>query len=101
MVGRGAYRNPWWLAELEHRLFGTPLPAGPRAVLERYVAGYAAGAVDDGTRLHDIARHLFGLFNGAPGARAWRRCLSEETRDPRAGVDVLRAAADLVLPRAA
>ncbi len=101
MVGRGAYRNPWWLAELEQRLFGTPTPMGPRAVLERYIADYAAGAVEDGARLHDIARHLFGLFNGMPGARAWRRHLSEETRHPRAGIEVLEAAADLVLRQAA
>ena len=101
MVGRGAYRNPWWLAELEQRLFGTALPDGPRAALERYVADYAAGAVARGARLHDISRHLLGLFNGVPGARAWRRHLSEEAGRAGAGVEVLQAAADLLLREAA
>ncbi len=100
MVGRGAYRNPWWLAELERALFGTDLPAGPHAVLERYVGDYVDRTLADGARLHDVARHLLGLFNGMPGARAWRRHLSEETRRPGAGVEVLEAAANR-LPEAA
>ncbi|MYE14409.1 MAG: tRNA dihydrouridine(20/20a) synthase DusA [Gammaproteobacteria bacterium] len=100
MVGRGAYRDPWWLAQLEHRLFGTALPGGPHAVLERYIADYVERVLADGTRLHDIARHLHGLFNGMPGARAWRRHLSEETRRPGAGAEVLATAAHL-LPQAA
>ena len=100
MVGRGAYRNPWWLARLEQELFGTDLPAGPHAVLERYIAEYVEGALAGGVRLQDIARHLLGLFNGMPGARAWRRHLSEEARRPGAGVDVLAAAAHR-LPEAA
>ena len=97
MVGRGAYRNPWWLARLEQRLFGTDLPDGPHAVLERYIADYVGCALADGVRLHDIARHLLGLFNGTPGARAWRRHLSEEARRPGAGVEVLEGAANLLL----
>lgn len=100
MIGRGAYRNPWWLAELERELFGTDLPVGPHAVLERYIADHVERALADGARLHDITRHLLGLFNGMPGARAWRRHLSEETRRPGAGVEVLEAAANR-LPEAA
>ena len=100
MVGRGAYRNPWWLTELEQRLFGTARPEDPHAVLERYIADYVERTLADGVRLHDIARHLHGLFNGMPGARAWRRHLSEETRRPGAGVEVLEVAANL-LPAAA
>ena len=102
MIGRGAYRNPFWLAELEHRLFGTPLPGGPREVLARYLDDYVARALEqDGTRLHDIARHLLGLFNGAPGARAWRRHLSERAGTRGAGMEVLEAAANLVASRRA
>ncbi|MCZ6850002.1 MAG: hypothetical protein O7F75_14295, partial [Alphaproteobacteria bacterium] len=43
-----------------------------------------------------IPRHILGLFQGVPGARAWRRHLSENAHKPGAGIGVLRAAAALI-----
>ena len=51
------------------------------------------------SRLHGITRHMLGLFTGVPGARAFRRHLSEEGVKPGAGIAVLREALDLVLDR--
>ena len=46
----------------------------------------------EGVRLHDMTRHLLGLFTGLPGARAWRRHLATEAVKPGAGIDVVRDA---------
>ena len=92
MIGREAYQNPWFLVELERRL-GKPhgLPASRTAVIERMLP-YVERERAAGTRLNAITRHMLGLFAGQPGARAWRRHLSERAHLPGAGVDVLRSA---------
>ena len=71
MLGRAAYHNPYLLAELE----------GMLPYIERELAA--------GERLHRITRHMTGLFLGQPGARAWRRWLSENAYKDNAGVEVL------------
>jgi tRNA-dihydrouridine synthase A len=74
---------------LLHGVDTPPLDAA--AVLERMLA-YAARELERGTRLSCIARHMTGLINGKPGARAFRRLLTEESVKPGAGLDVLEAA---------
>jgi len=93
MIGRAAYHQPYdILAEADERVFGTPRRAPTRggvvALIEPYIADHLAA----GGRLHQITRHMLGLFAGQPGARAWRRVLSERGSDRNAGVEVLRAA---------
>ena len=95
MLGRAAYRNPFWLAELEHTLFRAPLPGGPHDVLNQYLH-YVERALREGAQLRHVTRHLCGLFNGTPGARAFRRRLTEAGRRPGAGPEVLEEAAKLV-----
>ncbi|HUO80656.1 MAG TPA: tRNA dihydrouridine(20/20a) synthase DusA [Steroidobacteraceae bacterium] len=78
MIGREAYHNPYFLAELDRLAWpagATPLPAPAEVVaaLEPYVAGRLAR----GERLHAIARHVLGLYAHRPGARAFRRVISE------------------------
>ena len=63
------------LAELEHALFGTPLP--DRMALIRQMREYTERHLAEGGKLNHISRHLLGLFQGLPGARGWRRHLSE------------------------
>ena len=63
------------------------------------MAEYAARARrDQGTPVKSIARHMLGLFQGLPGARAWRRHLSETMPDPQAGAEILIEAARRVGP---
>ena len=95
MIGRAAYHNPYWLAQLEHRVFGTPLPNGPHDALARHL-NYVEQALGAGARLHDVTRHMLGLFHGVPGARAFRRRLAEAGRVPDAGPEVVEAAARAV-----
>ena len=75
MLGRTAYHEPYRLAELEHALFGTPLP--DRMALIRQMREYTERHLAEGGKLNHISRHLLGLFQGLPGARGWRRHLSE------------------------
>lgn len=98
MLGRVAYHDPWRLAEIEAALFGTPLP-DRHAVVEAMVP-YAEARMGAGTPLKSIARHMLGLFQGLPGARRWRRILSEDAHRPGARPELLLRAAEAV-PRGA
>ena len=83
MLGRAAYHDPYVLAQLEHALFGTPLPERDE-ILTR-MQPYIDAHVHGGDTLKHVARHLLGLYLGLPGARAFRRHLSEQMH--RAGAD--------------
>ena len=98
MLGRAAYEEPYVLAEADARFFGDPArPPSRHAVVER-MAPYIEAAVARGTPPQAVARHMIGLFNGLPGARAWRRSLSDNAGRPGADADIVRAAAALVRP---
>ena len=90
MLGRTAYHDPYRLAELEHRLYGTSLPSR-ESVLDR-MRPYIGAHLASGGKLQHISRHLLGLFQGLPGARSWRRHLSENAHRADAGIDVVDAA---------
>jgi tRNA-dihydrouridine synthase A len=92
MVGREAYENPYCLVEWQRTLLGEagPLPSR-RDVVERLLP-YVEKELAEGTPLRAITRHVLGLFNGLPGARAWRRHLSEAVRRPGTGVEVIEDA---------
>jgi tRNA-dihydrouridine synthase A len=98
MIGREAYHNPWMLADADPLLFRTPGPAASRGAVVEALIPFAEREVAGGTPLPRITRHLLGLYQGMPGARAWRRCLSEQ--GPGAGADLLHRAAALVEPKA-
>lgn len=96
MMGRTAYNEPYVLAEVDTRLFGAAEPVLSRhQVLERFLP-YMERQLSEGWRLNAMARHIIGLFHGAPGARAFRRYLSENMHKDGAGVEVIQAAARLV-----
>lgn len=93
MLGREAYHRPWLLREL-HRALNADR-AGPepdRAELLDRMARYAARELAGGERLPSIVRHMLGLYAGEPGAREFRRVLSEGAREPGADADLLRRA---------
>ena len=99
MIGRQAYHDPYFLAELEHRfLSGAKMP-DRRDVVEKMLP-YIERELAAGERLIRIARHMLGLFAGQPGARAWRRSISENAHRHDAGVEVLQNALSAI-PEAA
>ena len=86
MVGREAYQNPWSLARVDETLFdGLPDGKSRSDVLDRYKQ-YMESQLKNGVPLKRMARHLLGLFQGQPGARVWRRVLSDEAF--RGGADL-------------
>ncbi|CDH45808.1 tRNA dihydrouridine(20/20a) synthase DusA [Candidatus Contendibacter odensensis] len=92
MIGRAAYENPYLLAEMDRRFFGSvQQPPSRHAIIQAFLP-YVENQLQQGTPLNSITRHILGLFQGIPGARAWRRFLSEHTHRRGAGVEVLEAA---------
>ncbi len=71
MIGREAYQNPWILAELEHALYGTPMP--DRHAIARAMIPYIESVQADGGTMHKVTRHMLGLYTGQRGAKQWRR----------------------------
>ena len=92
MLGRVAYKSPAILGDVDGSLFGKGCPPPlPHAVLEGML-DYVVAELERGTRLSSITRHMTGLTNGRPGARLFRRLLTEESVKLGAGLEVLRAA---------
>ena len=93
MIGRQAYHHPWFLVELEQALGEGAAAWRPDryAIVERMLP-YVERELSAGAELKHITRHMLGLFAGLPGARAWRRYLSENAHLSGAGADVLQAA---------
>ena len=99
MMGRAAYQNPVLLTEVDARFFGgapTDLDAAVAAYCDHVERQLAQGA-----RLHTLIKPMLGLYNGRPGARLFRRHLSENAPRHDAGIAVLRDALDFVRQREA
>ena len=99
MIGRAAYHRPAdILLAADSRVFGAPDPLADAADAVEAMRPYIACELAAGHRLHAITRHMLGLFAGRPGARGWRRVLSEGAVRPGAGLEVLDAALAEVAP---
>ena len=94
MLGREAYHRPFVLSELHQGLAGAEGVRAPsRGMLLERMARYAQRQLADGERLSAITRHMLGLYAGEPGARDYRRLLSEGARAAGAGPELIRQAA--------
>ncbi len=100
MFGRLAYHQPWSLSVVDRLYFGGGDDPTREEVLEG-ILGIAEGMRRDGVPLARLTRHVLGLFHGAPGARQWRRILTEGAHRPDAGPALIERAAKACLPRAA
>ena len=92
MLGREAYKNPYILADVDRRFFGIWGAKQTRTEIVQRLLPYVDSQTTDGVPLAHITCHILSLFNGQPGARAWRRCLSEDARRPEAGALVVEQA---------
>jgi len=90
MMGRAAYQTPAMLAEVDARFFGGE-PTDITVVVDRYF-DYVAARLAEGVPLNTMTKHMLGLFHGRPGARAFRRHLSENATRPGAGLSTLKDA---------
>lgn len=94
MLGRAAYGAPYILSDVDGLLFGeNAAPPGREAVVAA-MSDYVKRWFEAGVRPHAITRHMLGLYHGAPGARAWRRFISENA--PSARADILDRALEAV-----
>ncbi|RYZ93795.1 MAG: tRNA dihydrouridine(20/20a) synthase DusA [Moraxellaceae bacterium] len=92
MLGREIYHNPYLLAEVDQKIYGSSSEIVSRTdVLEEFIE-YAQAQLHRGIRLNYMTRHILGLFQGMPGARKFRRVISEQAHKPNAGIDVIRCA---------
>jgi tRNA-dihydrouridine synthase A len=88
MIGRQAYHQPYFLAELE-RHFNSATGVSSREDVVEQMLPYIDRQLANGVPLNSISRHMLGLFAGQPGARAWRRYISEHAHREGAGSEVL------------
>ncbi|GAB4277709.1 MAG: tRNA dihydrouridine(20/20a) synthase DusA [Methylomicrobium sp.] len=96
MVGREIYQNPYLLSEVDRHFYGKPFPIKSRERIVEELLPYIEDQLDRGVRLYSIARHILGLFHGVPGARAWRRTISEQGTKPDAGLNTIIEALDFI-----
>jgi tRNA-dihydrouridine synthase A len=92
MVGREAYQNPYILAEVDQRIFGLEAPIKKRKQVVEEMYPYIEQQLANGSYLGHITRHMLGLFQNMPGARQWRRYISENAHKKGAGLEVVQAA---------
>jgi tRNA-dihydrouridine synthase A len=92
MLGRAAYHEPYLLAELERDLFDTDHPLPDRADVIRALEPFISARLARGESVSHVTRHLLGLYQGLPGARRFRRVLSENAHRPGAGFELLERA---------
>ncbi len=99
MLGRAAYQNPALLAQVDARIFGGE-PRDLDAAVGEYCS-HVERQLAQGARLHGLIKPMLGLYNGQPGARLFRRHLSENAPRHDAGISVLRDALAFVERRRA
>ena len=91
MLGRAAYHTPWLLAECQQQLFEQQTIKTREDIIEP-MNTYIERQVSAGVAVKHISRHLLGLFQGLPGAKAWRRYLSENAYRDDTNTELLNRA---------
>ncbi|WP_448549554.1 tRNA dihydrouridine(20/20a) synthase DusA [Thalassotalea fusca] len=92
MIGREIYQNPYMLAEADQRIWGQDKVTLTREEIIEAMCPYIDQVVASGGRVWHVVRHMLGLCNGLPGAKQFRRYLSENAGREGASSDVLREA---------
>lgn len=101
MMGRAAYQSPWVLSDVDRAVFGVVAAIASRVEALEAFKPYVVRELAKGAPLNAMTKHVLGLFNGLPGARAFRRHLSENAVKAGAGIDVIDQALDFVRDSAA
>ena len=89
MIGREAYTNPYLLATVDQQIYGSEKPIKSRQQIAEEFVQYVSSELSEQTRLQSMTRHMLGLFHAVPGARQFRRHISENAYKTGATVDVL------------
>jgi tRNA-dihydrouridine synthase A len=100
MLGRSIYHSPYLLSTVDRDFFASTAPVKTRAQIIEELIPYIEYQLQLGNTLHAVTRHILGLYLGLPGARQFRRILSEKAPRPGATVAALREAVNSVESRA-
>jgi len=92
MIGREAYHNPYMLAEVDSMFYQDSEQVQSREQIVSQMLEYIEQHLSAGGRLNHISRHMLGLFVKVPGAKMWRRYLSENAHKPKADTKVVEQA---------
>ncbi|HET8808319.1 MAG TPA: tRNA dihydrouridine(20/20a) synthase DusA, partial [Methylophaga sp.] len=96
MIGRAIYHQPYLLAAADKRIFDDDSPVASEPEIVEQMLPYIEQRMREGRPLKSITRHMLGFFQGQPGAKRWRRYLSENAHLPGANTDVIRHALKLI-----
>lgn len=96
MIGRKAYNDPYYWKDLDNQFFAGEKVRFSRQLFVKQYCKYIQSQIGNDVYLKHMARHLLNLFNGQPGARAWRRFLSENMSKQTAGIEIVEQAMELV-----
>lgn len=97
MMGREAYQNPYILSQVDQRIYGLDKAVKTRHQVMEEMCQYIEKQLSLGNYLGHMTKHLLGLFQGMPGARAWRRYISENAHKPGAGIEVVQTALEKII----
>jgi len=89
MIGREAYQNPYWLSCVDREYYGDCNEPLSREQIVEAMVPYIERHMENGGKLNNVSKHMLGLFQGLPGARRWRRHLSENAHKKDASIDIL------------
>jgi tRNA-dihydrouridine synthase A len=92
MIGRAICNNPYLLSKADGQLYADNTPPLSRNLIVSHYMEYIQSQLDQGQALQQMAKHILGLFQGQPGARKWRRYLSENVYRDNSGVEVIEDA---------
>lgn len=96
MLGRAAYHNPFMLAEVDQLFYGSETPGLSRdQILAKFIF-YIEQQLELGTPLHHMTRHILSLFQGVPGAKLFRRHISQNAHQKQAGLEVVKRAHEIM-----
>ena len=96
MMGREVYHNPYILVDVDRLFYDDEHSIPSRHEIIEQLLAYVETELAKGTRLHAITRHILGLFPGMPGAKAFRRYISENATRKNAGIEVLQQALEQI-----
>ena len=88
MIGREAYSNPFMLNDVDEKIYGDSANTQSRHDVVRSMYDYIEEEMRLGANFWHIARHMLGIFQGQPGARGFRRHLSESGHGKQADLSV-------------
>ena len=96
MLGRAAYQNPYVLAQVDQRFYGAAKNTKGREQVLLDFMPYVEEQLNLDVPLNHISRHILGLFQKVPGAKLFRRHISENAHKKGAGIEVLQQALQLL-----